>query len=374
MLKILKTFKPTLFALFIFVILILSQLLFTDGTAGGTFGGEVSTWESHDEYGVIPVIIIDKKHTEKYPVLKGDVRATMSREEYEKLAEIEDTKNVEIKWGLLVLNLGLCYILATLLSKVNKFIKINRIALVYLITALGICLIAFIVSIIISKNEWGYYLSRPKVISNVKDISQVKAVIPIRTENDTSGNRHIIIGTDYSIPENLSGYSDSYYCLEQRLLIYLNDKDLLPDSLTLDLADLTGLHSLIVQTGILIKPDEGYDASDLLSGIVVDALNEKGERIVLMGVRGMELSNDHFPYYELAFEGKHSENLKFVSGQHFFYDIAGIEGFEWYVFFLCFSFCAVPIGMIVLTVILILWKIIRKIHRWYLQNSITPPI
>lgn len=371
MLKILMAFKPTFFALFIFVILILSQLLFTDGTEGGTFGGEVTTWESHNEYGVIPVIIINKKHTKKYPVLQDDVRATMSRGEYEKLAETEYTKNVEIKWGLLVLNLGLCYILATLLAKVNKFIKINRIALVYLITALGICLIAFIVSIIISKNEWGYYLSRPKVISNVKDISQVKAVIPIRTENDTSGNRHIIVNTDSA---SLLGYSDSYYCLEQRIPIYLKDKDLLPDSLTLDLADLTGLHSLIVQTGILIKPDEGYGSSDLLSGIVVDALNEKGERFVLMGVRGMQLSNDHYPYYELAFEGKHRENLKFVSGQHFFFDIAGMEGFEWYVFFLYFSFCAVPIGMIVLTVILILWKLIRKIHRWYLQNSITPTI
>jgi len=367
MIRILKIFKPTFFALFIFVILILVQLIFTTSTGSGSFGfrGEMSNLESRDEYGIIPVIIIGHKQIKKSPSLSYDVLAAMSEEEYEEykeLVETEDIRNVEIKWGLLSLNLGFCYIFATLFSKINKFIKIRRLPLIYFLTAFCICLVVFVMSMVFSKIVWGYYLYRPKVITSLNDISQVKAVIPIKTETGTSGRRNIIVNTDYKIPKRLSEDRDGYYCLAKRILIFLSDKNMLPDSLTLDLADLTELHSLITQTGILIEPDEGYDNSDLLRGIVVDALDEKGERLIIAGVAGGQVSNDHFPYYEIAFKGKQRDDLKFMSGQYFFYDSAGMEGFEWDVFFIYFSLCLVPIGLIGLTIILILWRLKVKFH------------
>lgn len=355
MIRILKIFKPTFFALFIFVILILVQSNFTNFT--GSFGPY--TTKTRHEYGIIPIIIIHYEQIKKFPSLSDDDRATMSNEEYEELVKIEDTTNVEIKWDLLLLDLAFCYIFATFCSKINKFIKIRRLPLIYVLTAFCICLVIFIGSIIFSKIVWGYYLYRPKVITSLKDISQVKAVVPIKTEKGTSGGRNIIVDTDYKIPKELSKYRGDYYCREKRILIFLSDKNMLPDSLTLDLADLTELHSLITQTGILIEPDEGYDDSDLLRGIVVDALDKKGKRLVIAGVRGMELSDDHYPYYEIAFKGKQRDDLKFISGQHFFYDVAGIEGIEWDGLFIYFSLFSVPIGLIILSIILILWKLIK---------------
>ena len=132
MIRILKIFKPTFFALFTFVILILVQLPFTTCTGSGTFThGGMRNLESHFEYGIIPVnIIIHHKQIKKFPSLPDDVLATMSKEEYEKLAETEDITNVEIQWGSLALNFGICYVLAALLSKLNKFIEIRRLPLI----------------------------------------------------------------------------------------------------------------------------------------------------------------------------------------------------------------------------------------------------
>lgn len=367
MLKVLRIFKPTFFSFFIFVILILVQLIFTTSSGSGSFGyeGEMHISRSRTEFGIKPVVIVEHERGKTYPSLPDDVRATMSREEYEDLAETEEITYVEIKWGPLFLNLGLCYILATVFSKINKIIKIRRPTLVYVLATFCICLIAFIASIIIWKNMWGYYLHRPKVIRSLNDILEVKAVIPVKTGTGTSGERNIIVDAEYQIPKDLSQGRDDYYCLQERVLIFLSDNNLLPENLTLDLADLTELHSLIAQTGILIEADEGYDDSDLLRGIVVDGLDEKGERLVIAGVRGRQVSNDHFPYYEIAFKGKQRDDLVFISGQHFFYDVAGLEGVEWEAFFIYFSLFSVPAGLVGFTVILILWRLIQYCYGRY---------
>ena len=72
---------------------------------------------------------------------------------------------------------------------------------------------------------------------------------------------------------------------------------------------------------------------------MVEAQGRDGRPLLFIGVRGGEVSNDHHPYYEFLFSNESSGgNLKLLSSQRFYYDVAGMEGMEWPVFLMVFAF------------------------------------
>jgi hypothetical protein len=49
-----------------------------------------------------------------------------------------------------------------------------------------------------------------------------------------------------------------------------------------------------------------------------------GESLSILSARGGQVSNDHYPYYEVLYD----ENLDVFHSQMYYLDWAGIEGFE----------------------------------------------
>ena len=131
-----------------------------------------------------------------------------------------------------------------------------------------------------------------------------------------------------------------YYVLEGRILRALKDRQALPaEPSVMPAGRLEGLYQALEATGRLEDGETGYANAKRLSGIVVEALGQDGRPLLFVGVRGGEVSNDHYPYYEFLFTTDSPGALpKLLSSQRFYYDVAGIEGAEWPVFLPVFAF------------------------------------
>ncbi|HBA85785.1 MAG TPA: hypothetical protein DCZ95_17010 [Verrucomicrobia bacterium] len=118
---------------------------------------------------------------------------------------------------------------------------------------------------------------------------------------------------------------------------------------------------LIVGSGLLANPEEGYSRADFLAGILVDAYDQTGARLIFACLGGRQQSNDHYPFYEFVFEEPpNSDGLNLVRGQRFFYDVAGIEGLEWYVMWPVLSVIAIVVGFTAFTVAVGLWMLLGR--------------
>jgi hypothetical protein len=279
------------------------------------------------------------------------------------ITTIDGSTTYDINWLTFICNLACCYILAAILSRVfTNAAPFRRPALVCAVVTLVMIAASFCAAVGISKAYWGYYFARPAVVREVEEVTSVTAVIPVETESDGGGTRKVTPRQNFSVAECLAhGRNDPYYCLVERLLLALDEKKLLPSGHTVDMADLPALFPLIQKTGILARSGKGYEDSDVLGGVVIDAVDKSGRRIVFLGLTGRQVSNDHYPYYEMVFSGSiGSPDLSYVRGQHFFYDLAGIEGVEWYGIWLFFALPAVFIGILAVTAVMPIWRVIKR--------------
>ena len=145
--------------------------------------------------------------------------------------------------------------------------------------------------------------------------------------------------------------------LTQRGLFVLERRGVLPEEYSTDISSLPPLFPLIKSTGILAEPEEGYDDSDFLRGVLVAGTDREGQRLVLISMKGYEVSNDHRPFYELAFGAPAgSKELTYHGGQRFFYDLAGIEGMEWYFFWWMLALPGMWLAAIIFTVVVYVRK------------------
>ena len=200
-------------------------------------------------------------------------------------------------------------------------------------------------------------------------------MILVKTESDEGGGRRIVLQTDYPLAKRLAhAREDPYYCLGERLLFALEERQLLPSGPAADLSHLPDLFPLIRETGILATPETGYKDSDLLDGIVIDAVDKSGQRLVFLGLRGMQLSNDHYPYYEMVFSGRSgTPHLSYVRGQRFFFDVAGIEGLEWFAIWLLLAVPGVLIGFVTVTIVRLIWREAHKTTKARQDGPTIPP-
>lgn len=335
--NLLRTLKPTLLSILLMLLVLLSQGEFFSSRTTTISLNRTEPEQSATTFGLGSPIT----------VIAGD-----------------GTSSYSIKWFVLALNLATTYVIGVLVAAgLTKATKLRRPAVAYSLVLTAALPLVFIISILISKRLWGYFIARPDLLSEVGEIAQVKAVIPVKTESDASGKRTIVPDRDFSVPDSIaSGKEDSYYCLSARILIELERRNLLPASSATTLDGMPELYSLIQTSSRLAKSSEGYDSSAQLRGIVVDAVDKSGGRLVFLGLTGGQLSNDHYPYYEMLFRGrKDAGELSFVRGHRFFYDVAGMEGFEWNSILLFLSVPGTVAAFVIFTMGRVLWN--RKFRQ-----------
>ena len=84
----------------------------------------------------------------------------------------------------------------------------------------------------------------------------------------------------------------------------------------------------------------------------MEARTRSGSRLVFLSATGGQVSNDRYPCYEMVFE-RHPQSgqVTFIRGQRFFFDVAGIEGLEWFGIWFIISLSGVMLTLPTVTLI-----------------------
>ena len=237
--------------------------------------------------------------------------------------------------------------------------------LAFWLGAIGTLVLPFLIAIWANHEEWGYYVARPAVDWRIAEARQVETVTRVETLSSPSG-----ITTFSGVPvEEVDRFiqgspqEGDYYVLEGRVIRALKNRQALPDEPSVMPAGrLRGLYRALDETGLLEKGERGYHYAKNLSGVVVEAVGHDGRPLVFFGVRGGQLSNDHYPFYEFLFSiDSPGGQLKLLSSQRFYFDIAGSEGLEW-PFWLAYFAVASLIPILPIQG-LIVWRSRRRSRR-----------
>ena len=167
-------------------------------------------------------------------------------------------------------------------------------------------------------------------------VDQVISLTASRTERRADGALRLVIDDTYSIMDALSSCRDGrpqseYYCLRQRLLVALDEAGKLPaEPRPMAPEKLTSLYGELEATNLLLSGQQGYDRAKELGALVLEARGIDGQDYLFGAARGGEVSNDHYPYYELlsSMSGRGNRPV-LLSHNRFYYDVAGYEGLEW---------------------------------------------
>jgi hypothetical protein len=124
-----------------------------------------------------------------------------------------------------------------------------------------------------------------------------------------------------------------------RALVTLADRRRLPEApAPVRAATLASAHAWLEATGLLVPAKTGCPHAKRLSGVLLELEGETGEALTFVAVNSEEVSNDHYAYYEVVWSvPSGGGDPRALSATRFFYDIAGIEGAEWWVMWIAFA-------------------------------------
>ncbi len=219
--------------------------------------------------------------------------------------------------------------------------------------------VAFIAAVVISKLYWGYWLARPALDPRILEAHRYLGVSFIDAAPQAGVPLAFVEDPATSVSEELRRYrQDDYTFGESRVLDALDMHgalDTLPLKRTVELHTLL---ELIQGTGALVEAEPGYaESGTRLHGLALEAEGRDGRRLLFLGLHGGQVSNDHYPTYEFLFQAAPgTERFELVSVNQWFFDVAGIEGAEWYALFLFFF----PFLLVVSCLSLAAYAVLRR--------------
>jgi hypothetical protein len=224
-----------------------------------------------------------------------------------------------------------------------------------LLLALGLAaVLALVGAIAVSKAYWGYWFSRPSLDSCIVEARRYGGVAFFETDDKAKRPLALVDEGDTSVSQELKHYlGDTYTSGHRRVLQALDTRGVLSTLPRKKLAELPPISELVQSTGALIPPDPGYEQwGSLYSGLALQAEDADGRQLLFIGLHGGQVSNDHYPIYELLFAAAPgTERFELLSRKQWFVDIAGIEGLEWYVMFPYFFVAALVLVLIGVAII-----------------------
>jgi hypothetical protein len=213
---------------------------------------------------------------------------------------------------------------------------------------------------------WGYAFKRPPVFDQ---INQAYKIITCSSINNY-GAAHIKTLHITSDTFQLYERSDIYYDNIDRPFLVFQDiqsqhghlydlpKIFLNPDKKISNVVLQNIEKQIEQSDIIDNRKEGYDKHSALYGVVTEFITISGTKYCMVSLGGQQVSNDHYPRYELLFIETNNA-YKLIEKQRFYIDIAGLEGFEYATKAPFFSLLLTIIGVIVSLITWIVNRIIK---------------
>lgn len=209
--------------------------------------------------------------------------------------------------------------------------------------------VSLVASGIINYQVWGFVLKRPGVLDIVAEIEKVDSASML--ELDSFDDDPLRFVPTKETVQHVLLYRDvyPYHIMYHRAAHLLADQG----SFTLPVSRVSeeiveNLFALLDESGKLEKGEPGHDSTGYLEGLVLAGQNSDKEEILFVGMRGWQVSNDHYPYYDFAFVREDGE-YKLHSFQRWYFDIAGWEIGE-PLYELGFTIVEWPISFIIVVV------------------------
>jgi hypothetical protein len=263
-------------------------------------------------------------------------------------------------WYVLFLIIPLCFgfLLALGLIPLNIFKGIKIICYIVLVIQLFFHLSAgFLFSY-----YWGYIFKRPAIFL---EVTRAKKVITCSNVLlDPYGKNELVYSREHFSHDSLYGRKDPYEGgLDRVFMTFQDNTRHYPDlydfpiessDSTQKISDelLKEIAAMIYKSGILDRGEPGWDMSMKLKGYIVDFITAHDERFVYAGLKGGQVENDHYPFYEFLFKQEQG-NFKLIHKQIYYYDVAGAEGFEYSIISPLFSLFLTVITSILIGIILL---------------------
>ena len=208
--------------------------------------------------------------------------------------------------------------------------------MVVAIVTATVCLAAALVT---SKLYWGYFWARPSLdrVLDRDDVAEVTAVAYVQAK---AGDPRLT-PSEVDVERSLSGCREHPYdCALSRGLLRLADR-VPPDPGAPSPDSLAALLDVYESRPAPFETD-GRDPYSSVWGLVIEYNDSDGSPRAFFAARGSAVSNDHYPFQELDLR-RTDDGYVIVRRQHFFYDVAGIEGLEWPAFWILYGAVAFPL-------------------------------
>ncbi|MBP0003839.1 MAG: hypothetical protein J7642_08995 [Cyanobacteria bacterium SBC] len=204
--------------------------------------------------------------------------------------------------------------------------------------------LSFVGSIAFSKWQWGYFLQPPGLPKRVNEFETIRSITPVSSLEKANGQLTfqpdvlLLCDRDDRIQLDDSRYCgsakcNSEYCDTSRVLLRLFDRGKLNASKPqMSPRDLSTLYGDLEATNLFYSGESKIykNSAKDFKGFVLEAIDRNGQNYLFFALTSGQVSNDRYPYYEFLFLKNPDGSMQLLNANRFFYEIAGIEGFEWW--------------------------------------------
>lgn len=238
---------------------------------------------------------------------------------------------VDVSWVPLVCALAVFYVTARSVASAAEYLAAGRASpLRWLAAGIALTIVAaFVVASVWSRVYWGYVFRRPLVAASIAGLEFAEVVTSVTCERQ-EGTYSCSPNPARSLEDEIDYCArDPYECLSGRIPSALSKAGKLPQpGRKLSPGELAALADVLRRTDRLAAEGSGYSGNAILGGVVALGLSRAGRPVLAFGLRGTQVANDHYPYYEALITLADAEP-RILRFRTIFHDIAGIEGFEW---------------------------------------------
>ena len=226
---------------------------------------------------------------------------------------------------------------------------------------------------------WGYAFKRPPIFREISEASNI-----ITLSSSYRDSTHTLRSSNHPTEKELRGRINSYDYTTDRIIMTLEDyqsesnnlgswhKIINDSTQNISKQELEKISQIIYNSGIIEKGEKRWDTTMHVYGYVAKLTAIDSDTLIYCGLKGMQISNDHYPFYEFLFSVNNRTNLKLIKSQKFFQDFAGLERIGEYSLIEPFI---TSVGLFLLTIFLALIYLIlhfsnNKISKRDISNSI----
>ena len=225
----------------------------------------------------------------------------------------------------------------------------------------GIGVEAFVASISASRWYWGYWMSPPPLDARVAGARRVVSathVYPVEAEGEAPA-RLEMSSIDHDVGPSNEAELDREYPFRGRDLLALRKSGAMPPQpASMPVARTETAYESLRGTGLLVAGEWGGGTE--VEATIFELEGATGEPLLFISGNGRQVSNDHYPYYEFLFSNVNPAKPVLLSWRRFYYDVAGMEGLEWYVMLPFFG----VLGVVIIIPMAVLVMAARRMREW----------